>query len=175
MEKVNRFFGMHPEIPLALKICAGTDGTVTGLLELITGATIEITTLEQKVVKPDGEICKLLDIGQDEDVNYRIVLLTSKETVFGWAKSLSPMGRMPPHMKEDIMRRDMPIGKILRRYRLETLKDILTIELTEGTDELRELFGEIAFLSRTYTISNREAVLLWINEIFPVDDRWVPE
>jgi chorismate-pyruvate lyase len=36
----------------------------------------------------------------------------------------------------------------------------------------RDFFGELPVLSREYKIIYENAVLMWINECFPVDGRW---
>lgn len=156
-----------PDIPASLRICAGTDGSVTLLLELLTGKRVQVKTLEQEVVKATPEIAKLLEIEVGDDVNNRLVILKVEDKVFTLAKSFSPVKRMPPDVKKDIMRADIPIGRILREHKLETRRDIIKIEIRKN-----EFFGDLPVLSREYSVIHNNNILMWINECFPVDDRW---
>lgn len=155
------------DIPACLRICAGTDGSVTLLLELLTGKAISVRTLEQSVVKASPEIARLLEIDEGDEVNTRLVTLSADDVVYVLAKSLSAIKRMPQEVRSDLMRADIPIGKILREHKLETRRDILKIEMMRS-----EFFGDVPVLSREYRIIYKGKVLMWINECFPVDGRW---
>lgn len=155
------------DIPACLRICAGTDGSVTLLLELLTGKAVTVRTLEQSVEKATPDIAELLEIDRGDEVNNRLVTLSADSTVYVLAKSLSAIKRMPQEVRSDLMRADIPIGKILREHKLETRRDILKIENVSS-----EFFGDVPVLSREYRIIYKGKVLMWINECFPVDGRW---
>lgn len=157
----------RPDIPACLRICAGTDGSVTQLLEVLTGKSVKVETISQGIIKATKEIARLLDIETGEDVNDRLVTLKVDDIVYVLAKSLSPINRIPRGIRDDLMRADIPIGKILREHKLETRRDILKMEIVH-----RDFFGELPVLSREYKIIYENAVLMWINECFPVDGRW---
>jgi chorismate-pyruvate lyase len=157
----------RPDIPACLRICAGTDGSVTQLLEVLTGKTVVVKTLGQGIIKATPDIAKLLDIEVGEEVNSRLVTLNVGDTVYVLAKSLAPVKRMPQAVKNDLMKADVPIGRILREHRLETRRDILEIEMVRS-----DFFGSLPVLSRKYKIIHKNRVLMWINECFPVDERW---
>lgn len=158
----------RPDIPACLRICAGTDGSVTQLLEMLTGKTVEVKTLKQGVIKATSDTAKLLDIEAGDEINSRLVTLNVGVTVYALAKSLAPVKRMPKAMRDDIMKADIPIGRILREHKLETRRDIIKIEIVQ-----RDFFGDIPVLSREYRIIYEDKALMWINECFPVDDRWI--
>ncbi len=155
------------DVPSCLRICAGTDGSVTLLLELLTGKTVTVSTLEQRVSKATPDIARLLEIEAGDEVNIRLVTLSAEGIVYVLAKSLSAIKRMPQEVRNDLMRADIPIGRILREHKLETRRDILKIK-----EEHSEFFGDIPVLSRDYSIIYKGKVLMWINERFPVDERW---
>lgn len=157
----------RPDIPACLRICAGTDGSVTQLLEVLTGKSVEVKTLEQRVIKATPDIAELLEIEEGDEVNERLVTLSAGGTVYVLAKSLAPIKRMPQAMRNDLMRADIPIGRILREHKLETRRDILNMEIVRS-----DFFGKLPVLSREYRIIYKDRVLMWINECFPVDDRW---
>lgn len=157
----------RPDIPVCLRICAGTDGSVTLLLELLTGKTVKVVTLEQKIIKATHDIARLLEIDVGDDVNSRLVTLNAGGTTYVLAKSLAAVKRMPPAVSSDLMRADIPIGRILREHKLETRRDILKMEIVS-----RDFFRDIPVLSREYNIIYNNRILMWINECFPVDNRW---
>lgn len=157
----------RPDIPACLRICAGTDGSVTQLLEVLTGKNVEVKTLEQSMIKATPDTAKLLDIEVGDEVNSRLVTLSAGGTVYVLAKSLAPVKRMPQAVRDDLMRADIPIGRILREHKLETRRDILKMEIVR-----QDFFGNVPVLSREYRIIYENKVLMWINECFPVDERW---
>ena len=157
----------RPDIPACLRICAGTDGSITQLLEVLTGKSVKVETISQNVVKASPRIAGLLDIETGDDVNDRLVTLKVDDIVYVLAKSLAPINRIPGGIRDDLMRADIPIGRILREHKLETRRDILNIRIVH-----RDFFGELPVLSREYKIIYENKVLMWINECFPVDGRW---
>lgn len=157
----------RPDIPACLRICAGTDGSITQLLDVLTGKSVRVETIFQGSIKATEGTARLLDINEGDEVNKRLVILKVDDVVYVLAKSLSPIKRMPQGVKDDLMKADIPIGRILREHKLETRRDILKMEIVQ-----RDFFGEIPVLSREYNILYENAVLMWINECFPIDDRW---
>ncbi len=158
----------RPDIPASLRICAGTDGSVTQLLEVLTGKSVTVKTLEQSVIEATADVAELLEVEEGDEVNSRLVTLNVNNTVYMLAKSLAPVKRMPQAMRNDLMKADIPIGRILREHRLETRRDILDMEIVRN-----DFFGSLPVLSRKYKIFHKNRVLMWINECFPVDERWV--
>ncbi len=154
-------------LPTCLRVCAGTDGSVTLLLELLTEKKVEVKTIKQHIIKSSHDTAKLLEIKSGEEVNSRIVTLGANGIVYVLAKSFAPIKRMPHAVKEDLMRADIPIGMILREHRLETRRDILSMEIIR-----HDFFGDTPVLSREYIIIHNKNILMWINECFPVDERW---
>lgn len=157
----------RPDIPPCLRICAGTDGSITQLLEVLTGKSVKVKTIHQRVAKATPEIAGLLEIETGDDVNDRLVTLKVDDIVYVLAKSLAPINRIPRVVRDDLMRADIPIGRILREHKLETRRDILKMEVI-----YMGFFGKLPVLSREYKIIYDKRLLMWINECFPVDERW---
>jgi chorismate-pyruvate lyase len=134
---------------------------------MLTGKTVEVKTIEQSVIKATPDIAKLLDVEVGDKVNSRLVTLDAGGIIYVLAKSLAPVKRMPQAVRDDLMRADIPIGRILREHKLETRRDILKMEIVR-----QDFFGNVPVLSREYRIIFENKVLMWINECFPVDDRW---
>lgn len=156
------------EIPTCLRVCCGTDGSVTFLLEIMTRQPVEVRTESQHIIKADREMATLLGVEEGSEVNDRKVRLYAGGTVFVHARSLSPLERMPGTMREQLMSADIPIGRILRSHALETRRDMAELEVLEG----EPTFDGIPVLSRAYKIVHDNNVLMWINERFPIDERW---
>ena len=163
LEKLKSF-----EIPTCLRVCCGTDGSVTFLLEIMTRKPVSVITEAQYTVKADKEMAAFLGVEEGSEINNRVVRLSAGGTVFVHARSLSPLERMPETMKEQLMRADIPIGRILRSHNLETRRDMGELEVLEE----EPTFDGIPVLSRSYKIVHNNHILMWINERFPIDERW---
>ncbi|MGP8321004.1 MAG: chorismate--pyruvate lyase family protein [Methanosarcinaceae archaeon] len=163
LDKLRKF-----EIPTCLRVCAGTDGSVTFLLEIMTKHDVNVLTGKQHQIPADRLMAALFDINEGDDVNCRIVTLIADGVPYVYAKSLAPIESMPESVRADMMRADIPIGKILRIHGIETRRDFDTINIIKGDN----LFGCESVLSRSYKIIHNGNVLMWINEKMPVDDRW---
>ncbi|MEA1984036.1 MAG: chorismate pyruvate-lyase family protein [Euryarchaeota archaeon] len=156
------------DIPTCLRICAGTDGSVTFLLEIMTKNDVSVETEEQYIVSADEDMAALLGIVPGEYVNHRTVTLLAGGVPYVHALSLAPIERMPASIRQDMMQADIPIGKILRNSGVETRRDFDIIEMDDGQD----LFASELVLSRTYRIVHNNTTLMWIRERFPADERW---
>ncbi|MBC7084893.1 MAG: DUF98 domain-containing protein [Methanomethylovorans sp.] len=164
LEKLKNF-----HIPTCLRICAGTDGSVTFLLEIMTGHPTAVVTQYQHIIPADKWMAQMFGVGVGADVNDRVVILTTGGVPYVYARSLSAIEKMPSSVKCDMMKADIPIGRILRDHNIETRRDFEDVELHR--DE--HLFGASSVLSRSYRIMHNNSVLMWINERFPIDDRWL--
>jgi len=154
------------------KFLLGTDGSVTHLLEAITGHPVAITTLEQRVVPADAAVAGRLGIRIGEDVNHRVVQLKNADTgdVLMYAVSDTPLLRLSPEFKDDLMRADIPIGKIISRYRIEARREILSAGVAPAGGTTAPLFRigrNEPLLSREYRIIHRGEPLIFITEQFP--------
>ena len=154
------------------KMLLGTDGSVTCLLEVVTGSPVEIETLVQRVVAADEATARELEIEAGDEVNYRVVKLKSSasgETLIH-AASLTPIKRLEDRFKTDLMRADMPIGTILKRHRIESRRDLLRFRALKEAADLRGIFGVLSkepLLSREYKIIRHGKPLMTITETFP--------
>ncbi|WP_406656739.1 chorismate pyruvate-lyase family protein [Methanolobus sp. ZRKC2] len=163
IEKLKSF-----DIPTCLRVCAGTDGSVTFLLEIMTKHETAVVTEYQHIIPADERMAGIFDVKVGADINDRVVTLTADDIPYVYARSLSPIEKMPEGVRNDMMRADIPIGKILRDHNIETRRDFENIELIDH----EPLFGMDTVLSRSYRIVHHNGVLMWINERFPVDSRW---
>lgn len=154
------------------RILLTTDGSITRILEVLTEKPVVIETKIKKSIEADEDLAKELKIKPGEIVNYRVVHLKNpddKALIF--AKSWTPMGRLSKKIKRDLTSADIPIGKILIKHKIETRREITSIETINADDEMAEVFdvkfGEL-MLSRYYNIIHGAKILIRINEAFPV-------
>jgi beta-ribofuranosylaminobenzene 5'-phosphate synthase len=152
------------------KILLGTDGSVTQLLESVTGHPVTVRTREQVVVQADGIAAERLGVAPGDAVNNRIVELVDATTgsVLVYAKSQTPVARLAPEFREDLMRADIPIGKIIERHRIEARREILTAQVTpDDTGGIFPVCKNEPLLMRQYRIIHGGKPLIFIQEQFP--------
>jgi beta-ribofuranosylaminobenzene 5'-phosphate synthase len=147
-----------------------TDGSVTTLLEVLTGKPVVVKTLLQQVVRADTERAAALDVEEGDNINYRVVVLKNDDDrPLIYAESYTPIARVQKEFRHDLMKADIPIGRILTQRRIESRREIRRVDTTLN-DELSDLFGvphNVMLLSRTYDIISHGMVLMRITETFP--------
>lgn len=150
----------------AEKILLATDGSVTTILDVLQGH-VHIRTLIQEFRKADEEAASLLDIEVGDTINYRVVVIEG-QTPLIYAISMIPMERLNNDFKEDLIRADIPIGRILRKHNIESRREIKSVSLEEPGPEMLEIFKtNTPMLKRTYNIIHKDHVLVWLMETFP--------
>jgi beta-ribofuranosylaminobenzene 5'-phosphate synthase len=154
------------------KFLLGTDGSVTQLLESITGKNVVIRTLVQQVVPADRAAADNLSIAEGDPVNHRVVEIRTGDDgeVLIYAISDTPLARLSPGFKDDLMRADIPIGRIIKQHHIEARREILNARITPATEETGRVFGickNEPVLSRQYQIIHDKKPLIFIEEQFP--------
>ena len=154
------------------KFLLGTDGSVTQILEAITGKPVVIETRVQKIIEADQVTAEVLRIGKGEPVNYRVVEIKTPESgeVLIYAISYTPLARLSPEFKDDLMKADIPIGRIIQNHRLEARREILNTRVSPATEETGRIFSLCSkepLLSRQYRIIHDGKPLIFIEEQFP--------
>lgn len=162
---------LNAKLSKAQQLLLRTDGSVTTLLEVLTGKPVVVTTLLQQVVKADTDQAVDLDIAEGDNINYRVVVLKNEDDdrPLIYAESYTPIGRLQKDFRHDLMKADIPIGRIMTQRKIESRREIRSVEETLN-EELSDLFGvphNIPMLSRTYDIINHGMVLIRITETFP--------
>ena len=133
----------------AQKILLTTDGSVTTILDVIRGH-VKIETLEQKFVEADTEMAQLLNIEVGDTVNYRVVVIETEEPLI-YAISLIAVERLENDMKEDLIRADIPIGRILRKHNIESRSEIKSVYFEDQSPEIRKYLKSILQCSQEPT------------------------
>jgi len=154
------------------KILLGTDGSVTNLLEVVTGNAVTINTRIQKVIPADATIATELEIKKGDCVNYRVVEIKNQNSpeVLIYAVSYTPIDRLSLDIRQDLMQADIPIGRILKEHHLETRREITDAYVRAADPNLSEVFNifkQETLLSRQYRIFHQDKPLISIQETFP--------
>jgi len=151
----------------AQKILLATDGSVTTILDVLNGGEINIKTMIQKFQESDKKIANSLNISKGDTINYRVVIIEGKKPLIH-AVSYIAVDRINNNFKEDLIRADIPIGRILKKYNVESRREIESIGVEKPNTELSNIFKtDSMMLTRTYNIIHKEMVLIRIKETFP--------
>ena len=139
IEKVNELETQHnEEFSNTQKILLTTDGSITAILDVLFGK-ITLTTLDQQEGKP-----------------------------LIYAISHIPLKRCTKDVCTDLLSADIPIGRILKNYHIESRREINNIFIEKPNDTLKEIFKtDEDMLARDYVIINNDQILMWIKEVFP--------
>ena len=150
------------------KILLSTDGSITAILDVLKG-TVNIKTLKQEHQKANEDLAKILDIDIGDEVNYRVVIIRREDEPLIYASSYTPLKRLTDEFKEDLTRADIPIGRILKTHKIESRREVQSIEIIDSDEELKDIFKtEDKLLSRTYNIIRKDNILMSIEETFPI-------
>ncbi len=163
---------LEKEVPLSPlhRILLTTDGSITRILEIVEDCEIAVETVAQEIIPADTQIARKLNIEPGDDVNHRIVNLKDPEKTLIRAVSYTPLSRLKKEFREEIMKKDIPIGKIMSRLKIEARREIRDIGITRADSELSRVFNlplDSYLLKRNYDIIHQNEILLNITEIFP--------
>ncbi|MDR2829559.1 MAG: chorismate pyruvate-lyase family protein [Methanobrevibacter sp.] len=168
-KKITKLENKGYELSNTQKIILTTDGSVTTILDVLNGE-IAIKTIVQRFEKANSKIAKFLDIEENEEVNYRVVLMHKDNKPLIHAVSYIPIKKLENEFREDLIKADTPIGRILRKYNIESRREIENIGIEPKNQELTKLFNsEIELLTREYVIIRDNEKLIWIKETFPLN------
>ncbi|MDT8358500.1 MAG: chorismate pyruvate-lyase family protein, partial [Methanomicrobiaceae archaeon] len=154
------------------KVLLSTDGSVTQILEMITGHPVRIRTLVQEIRPAAEDIAIMLDVSPGSDINFRVVELYdgSSGEVLVHAVSHTPLERLDPSFRSDLMKADIPIGKIIRKHHIESRREITCAREIYADDLLSRTFhicNHEPLLNRSYRIIHHNRPLIAIEETFP--------
>ncbi len=152
------------------RILLGHDGSMTNLLELISCCEVTLRTIKQSVIPCPREAADLLAIDVGEPANERDITIvrSSDGSPLLYARSYTPLSRLKPAFKADLMRADIPIGKIMQKHRIEARREILDVGYLSSDRRLEELLARPGpYLWRTYNIITQGKPLITVKEYFP--------
>lgn len=150
------------------KILLTTDGSITAILDVLYGK-ISLSTLDQHFEDADKEHAQLVNVDEGDEINYREVIMHKDEKPLIYAISHIPLSRCSRDVCADLVRADIPIGRILKNYNIESRREIKNIFIEKPNETLKTLFKtDEDMLARDYVIINNDEILMWIKEVFPI-------
>ena len=150
------------------KILLTTDGSITAILDVLYGK-ITLTTLDQHFGKAQEEHAKLVNVNPGDEINFREVIMHKDDKPLIYAISHVPLERCSEEICSDLLRADIPIGRILKNYHIESRREVNEIFIEKPNERLKELFNtDEDFLARDYVIIHGDEILMWIKEVFPI-------
>lgn len=150
------------------KILLTTDGSITAILDVLYGK-ITLSTLDQHFEDADEDHAKLVNVNKGDEINYREVIMHRDGKPLIYAISHIPLSICTKEVCADLIRADIPIGRILKNYNIESRREINNIYIEKPNDTLKKLFGtDEDMLARDYVIINHDKILMWIKEVFPI-------
>ncbi len=150
------------------KILLTTDGSITAILDVLYGK-INLFTIDQHFGIADENHAKLVNVNAGDEINFREVIMHKRGRPLIYAISHVPLGRCSDEICSDLLRADIPIGRILKNYKIESRREVNNIFIEKPDEKLQDLFKtDEDFLARDYVIINNDEILMWIKEMFPV-------
>ena len=130
---------------------------------------VSIFTLSRHFEKANQDTSELVDIDEGEEINYREVIIHRRGQPLIYALSLIVLDRCKEEARQDIIDGEIPLGKVLKKYKVESRREIQHIYIEKPNATLKELFKTSEdFISRNYVVIENEEVTLWTKESFPI-------
>lgn len=150
------------------KVLLSIEGSITAILDVLYD-TVSIFPLNNHFENADEEKAQLLNINAGDEINYREVLIFGRGKPMIYAISYIALPRCRPAAHEDIVKGKIPIGKILKKYKVESRREINKIYIEKPSATLKELFKTSEdFVSRDYVVIENEKIVMWTKESFPI-------
>lgn len=145
-----------------------SNGSTTTLLEAFTGKEVAVSGRQQRIIPADSHLAEELQVEQKSAISERIVHLINVggSSTLAYAISYTPVERLSTELRRDVQSTDIPIGKILKRHKLETRREIKRIGFQRDA-KFTEIFGSECCIYRTYLIIHNNLPLMKIEEYFP--------
>ena len=169
IEKINAVEDSYPkDFSNTQKILLTTDGSITAILDVLYGK-ITLSTIEQHFENATEKTAKLVNCEVGDLINFREVIMHKDDENLIYAISHIPLKRLTDEICCDLVRADIPIGRILKNYNIESRREINNIHIEKPDETLKELFNtDEDMLARDYVIIHNNEILMWIKEVFPV-------
>lgn len=160
-----------------MKVLLTLNGSLTRAIQSIqpdARISIEIKTLNQIILGPEESkfedfFYQSLDIFPNDLFNFRKVLLHASNINYVLAYSLTPIKRLKTEFKDELLRADIPIGKLIEKYKLETFRKLNNIDLMDSNSEIEKIFNlyqKHPIFYRMYDIVSMDKILMKIIEFF---------
>jgi chorismate-pyruvate lyase len=120
------------------RILMTTDGTVTTMLEQIVGESITTSRLDHRVAPVDPDAAAALPYPVNSLLTRTTQLIgTETGTVYVLATSVFCPDALPERVRTDLLTIGEPLGRLLRQNRVESFREILSIDLLDEHGEIQ--------------------------------------
>lgn len=159
------------------KLLLITDGTVTELLECYLNEPITVEKLTESILtwpsQPPTSHRRFLE--NHRKFLYREVVLKGKQSFKKclYAESSILIDNLPENFKNDLVKTEVPIGRLWSKHQLETYKTDFTIQREVANADLAFHLGigiDSEVLSRTYCVYSDRKRTMVITEKFSINE-----
>lgn len=121
-------------LSLVGRLLLTTDGTVMPMLEQIVGERVVTAKLGHSPTPIDPNTAALLSVPDGGALLTRVTNLVGAVTgtVYIRAKSVLAVDAMPPSLRADLLGTDETIGRLLRRHRIESFREIISLNIPDS-------------------------------------------
>jgi len=157
-------------LDLLQRVLLVSDGTLTDSLEAAFLEPIALRKIAIEVAPADRAIPEL-DVAPGEPLMERKILLCGETSgrAYVYAESLLVLARLPPRFHEELVESDMPMGRLWSEHKLETWKELLSMQRHPMGDLSAHFQAEpeADCLVRRYRVISAGRPLMAITEHFP--------
>ena len=150
------------------KVLLSIEGSITAILDVIYG-TVGIFLLQKFFEPADSKKAELLNVNEGDEIHYREVIIHGRGKPMIYALSFIALTRCREEAHKDITDGEIPVGKLLKKYEIESRREIKDIYVEKPNATLRELFKtDELFVSREYVIIENKEIVMFTKESFPI-------
>ena len=150
------------------KIVLSTNGPLSSVLNALFGE-VHLFTLRQRFEKATKEVAEKVDINEGDEVHHREIIVHKHGQPLMYALSYLPKSRCSEGVIEDLIEEKLVIGRIIRKHRIETYREITNISIEKATPMLKELFQTNEdMLLREYIMMHDGEIFVWTKEAYPI-------
>jgi len=144
----------------------GSDGSFTLLLTALLGHEVNVALIEQRIDRMPhyGEAIQLPTGARILNRNVRLYVEQDRNIVF--ASSVIALDRIPGPLANDLLAGQETIGRILRKHRLETFRELVDWGSAPTPEEAAGHFPDAEMMYRSYRIISNGMPVMIVTEFF---------
>jgi beta-ribofuranosylaminobenzene 5'-phosphate synthase len=144
----------------------GSDGSFTLLLTALLGQEVKVALIEQSIDRMPsyGEAIQLQKGARVLNRNVRLYVEPERNVVF--ASSVIAIDRIAAPLANDLLAGKETIGRILRKHRLETFRELVDWGTAPTPDDANGHFPVTEMMYRSYRIISRGKPVMIVTEFF---------
>ena len=144
----------------------GSDGSFTLLLSALLGQEVKVAMIDQSVDHmPHYDEAIDLDEGA-RVLNRNVRLYIEPERNIVYASSVIALDRIAEPLASDLLAGNETIGRLLRKHRLETFRELVDWGVAPLPDEAKDHFFAVEMMYRSYRIICDHQPVMLVTEFF---------